>query len=283
MKAVILAGGLGSRLSEETELKPKPMVEIGGMPILWHIMKIYSHYGINDFIICCGYKGYLIKQYFAEYFIHTSDVTFDLSSNRMTVHKVRSEPWTVTLVDTGQNTETGGRLLSVKRYLGTDEVFHFTYGDGLADVDLSALTQHHRASACTATLTAVVPPGRFGALQIEGQAVSRFLEKPSGDQGSINGGFMVLSSNIFETLTSNVSFENTILPRLASQRALSAFMHKGFWQPMDTLRDKRLLEGLWDSGKAPWRLWNDDIREIKDRLVDLIQATSQTSDKPVVR
>ncbi len=272
MKAVILAGGLGSRLSEETELKPKPMVEIGGRPILWHIMKLYSHHGINDFIICCGYKGHLIKQYFAEYFIHTCDVTFELSSNRMRVHSVRSEPWTVTLVDTGQETDTGGRLCRVKNYLAKEDIFHFTYGDGLADVNLNLLAKHHAAANVVASLSSVMPPGRFGALQIEGNLVTKFLEKPSGEQGTINGGFMMLTSKIFEYLNDSCSFEGYVLPRLAADRNLSAYPHKGFWQPMDTLRDRRYLEHLWVSGKAPWKLWNDNLTGIEEKLVDLMRT-----------
>lgn len=272
MKAVILAGGLGSRLSEETELKPKPMVEIGGQPILWHIMKIYSYYGVNDFIICCGYKGHIIKRYFADYFMHTSDVTFDLSSNRMMVHRVRSEPWKVTLVDTGSTTETGGRLLKVRQYLDSSEPFHFTYGDGVSNVQIEALTRFHATSGTIATLTAVTPPGRFGALRMDGRLVTEFMEKPQGEQGTINGGYMVLSPKVFDFLRADCSFENQVMPQLAEASQLSAYTHTGFWHPMDTLRDKRYLESLWDSGKAPWKLWTDELSAIEAGLVELIQA-----------
>lgn len=273
MKAVILAGGLGSRLSEETELKPKPMVEIGGQPILWHIMKIYSAYGVNDFVVCCGYKGHLIKQYFADYFMHTSDVTFDLSSNRMLVHRVRSEPWKVTLVNTGAHSETGGRLLKVRQHLEPNEPFHFTYGDGVSNVDIAALSRLHATAGTAATLTAVIPPSRFGALQMEGNLVTQFLEKPAGEQGLINGGYMVLSPRIFDFLDCDCSFESRIMPRLAEAEQLSAYTHTGFWHPMDTLRDKRHLEALWDSGRAPWKMWGENPHTNETTLDDRVQTS----------
>jgi glucose-1-phosphate cytidylyltransferase len=257
MKAVILAGGLGTRISEETALKPKPMIEIGGMPILWHIMKIYAAHGINDFIVCCGYKGYVIKEYFANYFLHRSDVTFDMSQNRMEVHEQYAEPWRVTLVDTGEQTMTGGRLRRVKQYLQEEEAFCFTYGDGVSDVDISALMDYHRAHGKQATLTAVYPPGRFGALDIrEDQLVSSFKEKPKGDGGQINGGFFVLSPEVFGLLEGDRTvWEEGPLETLAGSGQLKAFRHGGFWQPMDTLRDKTYLEELWTAGKAPWKTW----------------------------
>jgi glucose-1-phosphate cytidylyltransferase len=256
MKAVILAGGLGTRISEETHLKPKPMVEIGGRPILWHIMKCYSAYGVNDFIICCGYKGYVIKEYFANYFLHMSDVTFDMSGNQMIVHEKYAEPWRVTLVDTGEDTLTGGRLKRVASYLRGEDVFCFTYGDGLANVDIGAEIDFHRSHGKMATVVAVQPPGRYGALQLEGNAVRGFMEKPRGDGGLINGGFFILSSDCIELIESDVSiWEDKPLATLAERGELMAFEHRGFWQPMDTLRDKIHLEALWGSGKAPWKIW----------------------------
>ena len=256
MKAVILAGGLGTRLSEETHLKPKPMVEVGGKPILWHILKIYSHFGINDFIICCGYKGYVIKEYFANYFLHSSDVSFDMKNdNHMEVHHRKSEPWKVTLVDTGELSQTGGRLLRVRSYLDK-ESFCFTYGDGVADIDIGSLIAHHQQEGREATLTAVQPPGRYGALKLEGGAVRQFKEKPDGDNSWINGGFFVLEPSVIDLISEDMtSFENEVLPQLAAQGQLSAFRHYGFWQPMDTLRDRNRLESLWANGQAPWKLW----------------------------
>lgn len=256
MKAVILAGGLGTRISEETHLKPKPMIEIGGRPILWHILKIYSTHGVNDFIICCGYKGYVIKEYFANYFLHMSDVTFDMSSNRMEVHQKKAEPWRVTLVDTGEETLTGGRLMRVADYLKDEEAFCFTYGDGVADVDISAQLAFHRAHGKLATVTAVQPPGRYGALVRDGDAVLGFQEKPPGDGAWINGGFFVLSPKVIDFIAGDkTSWEAAPLEQIAGQGQLEAFEHRGFWQPMDTLRDKTHLEELWNSGKAPWKRW----------------------------
>lgn len=257
MKAVILAGGLGTRISEETVVKPKPMVEIGGKPILWHILKTYSAHGINDFIICCGYKGFLIKEYFANYFLHMSDVTFDMARNSMEVHQQYAEPWRITLVDTGETTMTGGRLKRVESYLRDEEAFCFTYGDGLSDVDIAKLIDFHRRSEVHATLTSVFPPGRFGAIEINAKSkVSSFREKPKGDGGMINGGFFVLSPEVFKLLHGDDSvWEREPLERLAAGGQLAAFRHEGFWQPMDTLRDKNLLEELWSSGKAPWKVW----------------------------
>lgn len=255
MKVVILAGGLGTRISEESHLKPKPMIEIGGKPIIWHIMKIYSAHGIHDFIVCCGYKGYVIKEYFANYFLHTSDVTFDMANNRMDVHQINAEPWRVTLVDTGEETMTGGRLKRVARYLDDDD-FCFTYGDGVADVDIIALVRFHRNHGLKATLTAVQPPGRFGALVMDGQRVTSFLEKPKGDGGLINGGFFVLSPKAIDLIDGDdTTWEREPLERLAADKQLAAFHHRGFWQPMDTLRDKNYLEELWSSGNAPWKAW----------------------------
>lgn len=257
MKAVILAGGLGTRLAEETTTRPKPMVEIGGKPVLWHIMKTYSHHGINDFIICCGYKGYVIKEYFANYFLHMSDITFDMRSNRMEVHQKRADPWNVTLVDTGDDSMTGGRLLRVADYLRREEAFCLTYGDGLGDVDISASLTFHRDHGKAATMTATYPPGRFGALDIEGSQVRRFMEKPRGDGSMINGGFFVLSPQVLDYLESDATvWEQQPLQRLAMDGELMAFQHQGFWQPMDTLRDKIYLEDLWGSGKAPWKVWS---------------------------
>jgi glucose-1-phosphate cytidylyltransferase len=256
MKAVILAGGLGTRISEETHLKPKPMIEVGGKPILWHIMKMYSSHGIHDFVVCCGYKGYLIKEYFANYFLHMSDVTFDMVNNRMEVHQKYAEPWRVTLVDTGEETLTGGRLRRVSEYVADEDAFCFTYGDGVADVDISALIDFHRQHGKRATVTAVQPPGRYGALNMDGHIVNGFIEKPKGDGGWINGGFFVLSPKCLEFVTSDTSsWEGEPLARLARENELTAFKHTGFWQPMDTLRDKNLLEELWQSGKAPWKTW----------------------------
>ncbi len=255
-KAVILAGGLGTRLSEETHLKPKPMIEIGGKPVLWHILKIYSSHGINDFVICCGYKGYVIKEYFANYFLHMSDVTFDLSSNSMEIHERYAEPWRVTLVNTGEETMTGGRLRRVARYLRDEEAFCFTYGDGVSDVNISKLIAFHRSQKVKATLTATLPPGRFGALEIEGNRVSSFKEKPKGDGGMVNAGFFVLSPDVIDYIDGDETiWERAPLERLAQEGQLSAYQHHGFWQPMDTLRDKDHLEALWSSGKAPWKKW----------------------------
>ena len=256
MKAVILAGGLGTRISEETHVKPKPMIEIGGKPMLWHIMKLYSAHGINEFIICCGYKGYIIKEYFANYFLHMSDVTFDMQKNEMQVHQRNAEPWKVTLVDTGENTLTGGRLKRVKNYLKDDEAFCFTYGDGVADVDISALVKFHQKHGKLATVTAVQPPGRYGALSLDDQLVKGFSEKPKGDGGKINGGFFVLSPDCLQYIVDDQSsWEGAPLMQIAAEEQLMAFEHTGFWQPMDTLREKNLLESLWESGKAPWKVW----------------------------
>jgi glucose-1-phosphate cytidylyltransferase len=256
MKAVILAGGLGSRISEETNLKPKPMVEIGGKPILWHIMKVYSAHGVDDFIICCGYKGYVIKEYFANYFLHMSDVTFDMAHNTMEVHQKHAEPWRVTLVDTGEASMTGGRLKRVARYLQGDDAFCFTYGDGVADVDIAATIAFHRRHGRLATVTAVQPPGRYGALQLDGERVQGFAEKPRGDGGLINGGFFVLSPRCIDRIAGDAtSWEAEPLTGLAADGELMAFPHTGFWQPMDTLREKNLLEELWSSGRAPWKIW----------------------------
>ena len=257
MKAVILAGGLGTRISEETHLKPKPMVEIGGRPILWHVMKIYSHFGINDFIICCGYKGYVIKEYFANYFLHMSDVTFDMVQNRMEVHQQYAEPWKVTLVDTGDETMTGGRLKRVASYIKGEKAFCFTYGDGVSDIDISALIAFHEAQNLKATITATIPPGRFGALEFDGNRVASFQEKPRGDGAMINGGFFVLSPEVLELIGDDSTiWEKEPLESLAKDGELAAFHHYGFWQPMDTLRDKTHLEELWASGNAPWKVWS---------------------------
>ena len=256
MKAVILAGGLGTRISEETSVRPKPMVEIGGKPILWHIMKMYSTHGVNDFIICCGYKGYIIKEYFANYFLHMSDVTFDMQNNKMSVHQRKAEPWTVTLVDTGEETMTGGRLRYIADYVRNDPAFCLTYGDGVADVDIGALIEFHRSHGKAATITAVQPPGRYGALRMEGDLVEGFLEKPRGDGGWINGGFFVLSPECLAHVTNDDTvWEAEPLTTLADEGELMAFKHDGFWQPMDTLRDKIHLEDLWKSGRAPWKTW----------------------------
>jgi len=256
MKLVILAGGLGTRISEETAVRPKPMVEIGGKPILWHIMKLYSHYGVNEFIICCGYKGYLIKEYFANYFLHMSDVTFDMSRNSMEVHNRKAEPWKVTLVDTGDHTMTGGRLKRVADYLKGEEIFCLTYGDGVSDVNISALIAFHRTHNVLATLTAIHPPARFGALDVVADKVQRFVEKPVGDGGMINGGFFVLSPKVIDYIAGDETFwEQAPMERLAFDGQLVAFKHSGFWQPMDTLRDKQRLDQLWESGDPPWKVW----------------------------
>ena len=257
MKAVILAGGLGTRISEETDLKPKPMVEIGGKPILWHILKIFSHYGINEFIICCGYKGYVIKEYFANYFLHMSDVTFDMNLNKMEVHRRNAEPWKITLIDTGEETMTGGRLKRVFPYLKDEKLFCFTYGDGVSDVNIANLIEFHLAHGLLATLTATYPPGRFGALEIQtDQCVTAFKEKPKGDGGLINGGFFVLSPNVIDLISGDQTiWEREPLEMLANSKQLKAYLHEGFWQPMDTLRDKNNLEELWKSGQAPWKVW----------------------------
>ena len=258
MKAVILAGGLGTRISEETSIRPKPMVEVGGKPLLWHIMKIYSSYGINDFIICCGYKGYVIKEYFANYFLHQSDVTFSMKDNTMKVHKQRAEPWRVTLVDTGENSMTGGRLARVARYIQEDEAFCLTYGDGLSDINISKLIDFHFSHGRDATLTATYPSGRFGALDIEDNSVSKFIEKPKGDGAMINGGFFVLSPRVLSRINNdNCVWEQEPLNGLAKDGELMAFKHDGFWHPCDTLRDKIHLEQLWSSNNAPWRVWSD--------------------------
>lgn len=257
MKAIILAGGLGTRISEETHLKPKPMIEIGNKPILWHIMKIYSYHGINDFVICCGYKGYLIKEYFANYFLHMSDITFDMTKNSMEVNQKRSEPWKVTLVDTGENTLTGGRLKRVVEYVKDESEFCFTYGDGVGDVNITKLIQFHKAQGSLATLTATRPPGRYGAIKFgENDRVERFQEKPEGDGSWINGGYFVLKPEVLNFIEGDQSsWEGDPLSRLANDGQLAAFKHEGFWQPMDTLREKNLLNDLWNSGKAPWRIW----------------------------
>ena len=256
MKAVILAGGLGTRLSEETTVRPKPMVEIGGMPMLWHIMKTFSAHGIDDFVICCGYKGYVIKEYFANYFLHVSDVRFDVAENRMEVLRGGGEAWTVTLVDTGDETMTGGRLKRIAEYVQGEEMFCMTYGDGLSDVDVTALVDFHRDHGCMATVTAVKPPGRFGALELNGERVTGFTEKPPGDDGLINGGFFVLQPECLELIADDSTrWEAEPLGELAARDELRAFHHHGFWQPMDTVRERDLLNELWESGSAPWRVW----------------------------
>jgi glucose-1-phosphate cytidylyltransferase len=259
MKAVILAGGLGTRISEESTTRPKPMIEIGGKPILWHIMKMYSAHGIHDFVICCGYKGYVIKEYFANYFLHMSDVTFDMKANKMEVHQQNAEPWRVTLVDTGENTMTGGRLKRVAPYLKDEEAFCFTYGDGVSDIDISASLAFHRQHGKLATITAVLPPGRYGALNMSGTTpgqVLGFTEKPRGDGGAINGGFFVLSPKVIDTIAGDsTTWEAEPLETLAGQGQMMAYQHNGFWQPMDTLREKNLLEDLWAKNKAPWKVW----------------------------
>jgi glucose-1-phosphate cytidylyltransferase len=256
MKAVLLAGGLGTRLREETTFRPKPMVEIGGRPVLWHIMKLYSHHGINDFVVCCGYKSYVIKEYFANYFLHMSDVTFDMSVNKMEVHRHHAEPWRVTLVDTGDDTQTGGRLKRVASYIQDDEAFCFTYGDGLSDVNIRESIEFHNRHGRHATVTAVRPPGRYGAIECVEERVTRFIEKPRGDGGMINGGFFVLSPAVLDYVESDQTpWEGPPLARLAADGQMMAFEHSGFWQPMDTLRDKDQLEDLWSSGEAPWKCW----------------------------
>ncbi len=256
MKAVILAGGLGTRISEETHLKPKPMIEIGGKPILWHIMKIYSTHGINDFVICCGYRGYVIKEYFANYFLHMSDVTFDMKNNHMEVHHHHAEPWRVTMIDTGEDTMTGGRLKRVAEYVKDESTFCLTYGDGVSDVDIRSSIEFHLAHGKAATLTATYPPGRFGALDIKNSQITRFTEKPKGDGSLINGGFFVLSPRVLDYLDDdNTVWEQQPLQQLAANGELMAFEHHGFWQPMDTLRDRTHLEELWASNQAPWKIW----------------------------
>ncbi len=255
MKAVLLAGGLGTRFAEETSLRPKPMIEIGGRPILWHIMKMYSAHGINDFVVCCGYKGYVIKEYFANYFLHMSDVTFDMRGNEMVVHEKRAEPWKVTLIDTGDNSMTGGRLKRVAEHVA-EGPFCFTYGDGVSDVDLTRLVQYHKDHGKLATMTATYPPGRFGALEIKDGQITSFLEKPQGDGGMINGGFFVLDPKAIDYVEGDATiWEQEPLNKLAADGELMAFEHHGFWQPMDTLREKQLLSKLWDTGKAPWKTW----------------------------
>ena len=256
MKAVILAGGLGTRLSEETSIKPKPMIEIGNKPILWHIMKTFSAHNVNDFVICCGYKGYIIKEYFANYFLHMSDVTFSMKNNEMTVHQNDAEPWTVTLIDTGENTMTGGRLKAVYDYVKDEEAFCFTYGDGVSDVDITSLINFHRSHGKQATMTAVRPPGRFGALKIIDNMVINFQEKPDGDGSWVNGGYFVLSPKVIDRIKDNtISWEAGPLVGLAKDSELASYKHDSFWQPMDTLREKNYLEDLWNNGNAPWKVW----------------------------
>jgi len=258
MKAVILAGGLGTRIAEETHLKPKPMIEIGGKPILWHIMKIYSHYGINDFIVCCGYKGYIIKNYFANYFLHTSDVTFDLKNNHMEVHHKKAEPWKVTLVDTGEQTMTGGRLKQIADYVKEEKAFCFTYGDGVSNIDINELVKFHNKQGKLATVTAVKAPGRFGFLKVDNFMVSDFIEKPGTNSDFINGGFFVLSPDCLALIEGDsTSWEMEPMNKLLRMNELSAYKHNDFWQPMDTLREKKYLDGLWKNGIAPWKVWND--------------------------
>ncbi len=257
MKAVILAGGMGTRISEESHLRPKPMIEIGGRPILWHIMKIYSHHGIRDFVICLGYRGYMIKEYFANYFLHNSDVTIDAAQNTLTYHQSSAEPWRITLVDTGDNTQTGGRLRRVGSYLDADQPFCFTYGDGVGDVDITKLVAFHASHGKRATLTAVMPPGRFGGLSLEGNQVRNFTEKPPGDNAFISGGFFVLKPDVLSLVRDDLMpWESEPLETLARMSELMAWRHSGFWQPMDTLRDKTYLESLWQSGRAPWKVWD---------------------------
>jgi len=257
MKAIILAGGLGTRISEESSTKPKPMITVGGKPIIWHIMKMYSYHGINDFVICCGYKGYMIKEYFANYFLHMSDVTFDVENNSMRVHEKRAEPWKVTLVDTGENTMTGGRLGRIAEYIKDEESFCMTYGDGVSDIDISSTINFHKQHGKLATITGVIPIGRFGALQIRNQQVVSFKEKPKGDGAVINGGFFVLSPRVISLIKDDQTiWEQEPLTQLAQDGQLMAFEHKGFWQPMDTQRDHHFLEELWNSGYAPWKKWS---------------------------
>jgi glucose-1-phosphate cytidylyltransferase len=256
LKAVILAGGRGTRLAEETSVRPKPMVKVGGKPILWHIMKIYSEHGIRDFVICCGYKGYMIKEYFANYYLHNADVTFDLANNGMEVHQNTAEPWRVTLVDTGDATATGGRLRRVRGYLDEDEPFCFTYGDGVSNVDIRKLVAFHRQSGTLATITAIQPPSKFGVLGFDGSRIVEFQEKPVGEGGWINGGFFVLSPKVIDLIEGDgVAWEHEPMRRLVEEGQLSAFFHRGFWQSMDTLRDRNVLEGLWASGSPPWKIW----------------------------
>ena len=256
MKAVLLAGGLGTRLSEETHLRPKPMIEIGGKPIIWHIMKMYSHYGVNDFVVCCGYKGYLIKEYFSNYFLHQSDVTIDISKNDVEIHNQSSEPWKITLIDTGDYSMTGGRLKRVKKFVKNEEFFSLTYGDGLSDINISKTIDFHLQHKKLATITAVKPPGRYGALEIENNLVKSFVEKPSGEDSYINGGFFVLSPKVIEFIDDDKTvWEQEPLQELAKKSELMAFYHDGFWQPMDTLREKNILEDLWASDKALWKKW----------------------------
>ena len=255
MKAVILAGGLGTRISEESHLKPKPMIEIGGKPIIWHILKMYSAHGINEFIICLGYKGYVVKEYFANYFLHTSDVTFDMANNQMEVHERHAEPWRITLVDTGENTATGGRLKAIQRFIDTDEPFCFTYGDGVANIDIGRQIQFHKDHGLAATVCAVMPPGRFGALEVSDGLVSKFQEKPHGEGNMINGGFFVLNPSVFDLIEYDGPWEDQPMIKLTQSQQLAAWKHEGFWQPMDTLRDKTLLEDLWKTGQAPWKTW----------------------------
>jgi glucose-1-phosphate cytidylyltransferase len=258
LKAVLLAGGLGTRISEETSTKPKPMIEIGSKPILWHIMKIYSSHGINDFIVCLGYKGYVIKEFFANYFLHTSDITFNMKDNSHTIHNSKAEPWTVTLVETGEETMIGGRIKRILPYIGDDEAFCLTYGDGVGDVDIGACIAKHRESGRLATVTATQPPGRFGAIRYDGDKVLGFQEKPQGDGGWINGGFFVLSPKVGDYIEGDDTvWEREPMEQLAEEGQLTVYFHDGFWQPMDTLRDKRHLEELWASGQAPWKSWND--------------------------
>jgi len=256
MKAVILAGGLGARIAEETSVRPKPMIEIGGKPILWHVMKIYSHHGINDFIICCGYKGYVIKEYFSNYFLHMSDVTFDMSANTVEVHNHKAEPWRVTLVDTGEHTMTGGRIKRISKYIENDDAFCMTYGDGVGDVDITKLLAFHKSNDTLASLTAVFPPGRFGALEIADGRVLSVKEKPLGDGASVNGGYFVLSPKVLDLIGDDQTvWERGPLEVLVERGQLGSYVHTGFWQPMDTLREKNYLEELWQSGKAPWKVW----------------------------
>jgi len=256
LKVVILAGGLGSRISEETDFVPKPMINIGNRPILWHIMKLYSAHGINDFIICCGYKGYLIKEYFSNYFLHMSDVTFDMKKNQMHVHNERAEPWTVTLIDTGENTMTGGRIKRIEEYVKDEEAFCLTYGDGVGDINISELIAFHKKNKTLATLTAVAQPGRFGAIKISNDKVQVFKEKPKSDDSRINGGFFVLSPKVIDLIEDDSTFwEHEPMETLAKKSEMSAYKHDGFWHPMDTLRDKNYLEDLWSKGNAPWLIW----------------------------
>lgn len=256
MKAVILAGGYGTRISEETDIRPKPMIEVGGKPVLWHLLKTYSAHGVNDFVICLGYKGYMIKEYFANYFLHMSDVTFDMKNNKMEVHQKYAEPWRITLVDTGDNVMTGGRLKRVKEHLDEDEAFCMTYGDGMSDVDITKLVEYHKASKLLATVTAVQPPGRFGVLCLDGEKVTGFEEKPRGDGSFINGGFFVLSPKVLDYIAGDATvWEQEPMRKLAQEGQMNAFIHEGFWHPMDTLREKNLLEKYWQEGKAPWKVW----------------------------